>query len=184
MDSNCITLIFSGIVAFSTLVYAILTWKLVKETKIMRKSQIEPYIVAYLDVAESRADIVFLKIKNIGPGVAKNVVFTIIKDIDYKEAIPLKKFGYFSDGIAYFPPEHEDKFLLFSLQEGNTKAKLDDYITIRIAYNNIFKELHETIFNLRIKEVMGKSDLTPPDSYFGQIAFRLKNIEKLIEAKN
>ena len=181
MDSNCITLIFSGIVAISTVFYVILTGKLVKETRIMRKSQIEPHIIAYLDVAESMADIVFLKIKNIGTGVAKNVVFTIIKDINYKEAIPLKDFGYFTDGIAYFPPSHEDKFLIFSLQQGNTEEKLNDFITVKIGYHNIFDEFHETTFDLKFKEVMGKSDSTPPDSYLGQVAFRLKNIEKLIE---
>jgi hypothetical protein len=38
------TLLFSGVVAVSTFFYAILTWKLVSETRKMREAQTEPKI--------------------------------------------------------------------------------------------------------------------------------------------
>jgi len=38
------SLIFSALVAVSTMVYAVLTWKLVSETKKMREAQTEPKI--------------------------------------------------------------------------------------------------------------------------------------------
>ena len=42
-------LLFSGIVAISTVVYAFLTWQLVSETRKMRKVQTEPSVASILN---------------------------------------------------------------------------------------------------------------------------------------
>ena len=41
-DIAVLTIFFSGVVAASTVVYAVLTWKLVSETRKMREVQTEP----------------------------------------------------------------------------------------------------------------------------------------------
>jgi hypothetical protein len=122
--NECLTLVFSGVVTVSTIAYVILTARLVKETRIMRKNQVEPHILAYIDIAETKADIVYLKTKNIGLGVAKNVRFKIIKDIDYTGARRLANYKYFSEGVNYFPPAHEDKHLLFSFNSDGEKKPM------------------------------------------------------------
>jgi hypothetical protein len=43
-NSGLMTLLFSGVVAVSTLIYAILTWQLVSETRKTREAQTEPKI--------------------------------------------------------------------------------------------------------------------------------------------
>ena len=148
MDSNIITLIFSGIVAVSTVFYVVLTARLVKETRIMRKSQVEPHIIAYLDVAEAMTDVVFIKIQNIGVGVALDVKFTIHKDINYPRAKSLNKLFYFTEGVNFFPPKHEDSFFLLGFQ-GDTETKMKDYISLGIEYRSILNETKKHLYTLR-----------------------------------
>jgi hypothetical protein len=118
------TFIFTAAVSASTVVYAILTWTLVRETSKMRKNQIEPYIVAYLDITETNAKIAYLKTKNVGQGVALNVKFKITKDLNYQGGRKLADYPYFRDGVKYFSPDHLDKHLLVSFEttdEASTK---------------------------------------------------------------
>jgi hypothetical protein len=180
--NECFTLIFSGVVTVSTIAYVYLTARLVKETRIMRKSQVEPQIIAYLDLAETKADIVYLKTKNIGLGVAKNVRFTIIKDLDYPDARKLSNYKYFAEGINYFPPSHEDKHLLFSFHT-ETKDKGVDYIELRVEYESVLKEKKIDQYKLEFKELSGKGNLIPPDTHIGNISYRIEKIEKILETQ-
>jgi uncharacterized OB-fold protein len=104
MTPEAWTLIFTAAVSISTVVYAILTWTLVRETSKMRKNQVEPYIVAYLDITETNAKIAYLKTKNIGQGVALNVKFKIIKELNNHGGRKLADYPYFREGVKYFPP--------------------------------------------------------------------------------
>ena len=47
-NNGAITVIFTAVVAIATVVYAILTWKLVSETRMMREVQTEPKISAII----------------------------------------------------------------------------------------------------------------------------------------
>ena len=78
-----ITLIFTALVAICTLIYAILTSRLVKETRLSREFHLESHIISYLANSETTPDCVSLIVKNIGNGIARNVKFDVIKYIDY-----------------------------------------------------------------------------------------------------
>jgi hypothetical protein len=180
--NQALTLIFSGVVTASTVAYVILTAKLVKETRTMRKNQVEPHIVAYLDITETKADIVYLKTKNIGQGVALNVKFNIEKDINYPKAKSLKSISYFSEGVNYFPPGHEDKHLLFSFMN-NKEDKTLDSIIFEIEYESVLKDKRKNKYELKFRELIGKGNLIPPDTHIGNISYRLEKIEKLLQKK-
>ncbi len=180
MSLECLTVIFTGVVAVSTVVYVILTWTLVSETRRMRKNQVGPYIVAYLDISETQASIVYLKTKNVGLGVALNVNFKIIKELEYDDARKLSDYSYFKDGVKYFPPGHEDKHLLVSFGTDN-ESKAADSIIFQVEYESILNEKKSNLYELNLKEIIGKGNLIPPDTHLGNISYRLGKIQKLIE---
>ena len=176
------TIIFTGVVAVSTVVYVILTGTLVYETRKMRKNQVDPYIVAYLDIAETSASIVYLKTKNIGLGVALNVKFKIIKELEYDNNEKLSDFSYFLDGVKYFPPNHEDKHLLVTFGTDND-AKSTDSIIFEVEYESILNEKKKNRCELNLREIVGKGNLIPPETHIGNISYRLEKIQKLLEKK-
>ena len=71
--SETLQLLFSAVVALSTVVYSILTWKLVSETRRMREFQITPDINIYFEGSEADASFFHIVFKNSGLGYAKNV---------------------------------------------------------------------------------------------------------------
>jgi len=73
-NSGALTVLFTAVVTISTVVYAILTAVLVRETKKMREVQTEPRIEITLRPLESAINIVRLHIKNIGLGPAENLI--------------------------------------------------------------------------------------------------------------
>lgn len=78
---NIFQIVFSGIVAVSTVVYAILTWRLVRETRMMRQFQITPDIQIYFDRGETGSKYLYINIINKGIGTAKNVSLKSLKTL-------------------------------------------------------------------------------------------------------
>lgn len=74
-NSGALSVLFAGIVAISTIIYAILTGSLVRETKKMRKVQTEPKIAVYLEQNNAIQNSLDMVIKNIGMGSAHNIKF-------------------------------------------------------------------------------------------------------------
>lgn len=79
-NESAFTVIFSALVAIATLVYAILTWRLVSETRKMREAQTEPNISVTIQPREEWMNFVDLIIQNIGLGPAYNIKFEINPD--------------------------------------------------------------------------------------------------------
>lgn len=174
------TFIFTAAVAVSTVVYAILTWTLVRETSKMRKNQIEPYIIAYLDITETNARIAYLKTKNVGQGVALNVKFNIIRELNYPGARKLADYPYFRKGVKYFPPGHTYKHLLVSFETWDEESESDSVI-FEVEYQTVLNEPRTNRYELNLLELVGRGNLIPPDTHLGNISYRLQRIEKLIE---
>jgi hypothetical protein len=178
-----ITLIFSGIVMLSTIVYAMLTWKLVKETKQMRISQYEPYIMFYLSKGETDTHLIFLNIINIGQGVGRNVTFEIIEDPMLKEA-PITSLSFFTKGVKYFPPKKEYRHYLGSWQGMEKEDILSLNTIIKVCYEDIFKKKKEEVFSLSFSDIEIDAKFTPPETYIGMIGYNLKKIEESIGKLN
>lgn len=71
------TLILSFVVAVSTVIYVALTWKLVNETRVIRKANSAPHVAVYLRPSENWVNIFDVVIENHGAGPAHNISFSI-----------------------------------------------------------------------------------------------------------
>jgi hypothetical protein len=186
MDINQIlTLVFSGIVAISTIVYAILTSSLVKETKATRLLQITPDVQIYLEKAETDAHLVYFIIENFGFGIASDVKFTFIKDFEFYESdrLRISNMGSFKHGLSSFYPRQRYKYFFTNLLT-DFENKRNDNIEIQVAYKDIYNKKYERNFILGINEILGTGMMmTPPDSFLGRISHELSEINKKLEIK-
>ena len=180
--NDVLQIVFSGVVAISTVVYAILTWKLVSETRKSREFQVTPNVNIYLERGEVNQSYIYLIFTNSGSGVAKNVQFEILKDFDSYDFDDLKieKKGIIKNGINNFYPNQTQKFFLLNLSEDfDNKIKLS--MIIRTKYMDINERTYSKDFSLSLSEFPGIFKLSPPDSYFGQIADELSEIKNKIK---
>lgn len=75
-NSGALTVIFTAVVTVATAVYALLTWKLVAETRLMREVQTEPKIEISVGSFDTALHLLRLHVRNIGLGPAFAVRFS------------------------------------------------------------------------------------------------------------
>src|SRR4051812_27728688 len=76
-----VSLVFSGVVTLATAVYAGLTWKLVSETRLLRRAQTDPHVVVWVVPSAWAFGFADLMVKNFGFGAALDVRFEIVEVI-------------------------------------------------------------------------------------------------------
>lgn len=174
-NEQLVTLIFSGVVALSTVVYAFLTWRLSAETIKMRKAQTEPKVSIYLE--QNRASIHFLDliVKNIGSAPAYDVNFKVLEEFDIPKERKLSQIGFIQAGIHYMPPDYQIKsfFLTFL---GNYEKIIDKNIKIQVAYKNVNKESMSEVINLNMSQFKGIQTLG--EDPINKIAKSIESIQK------
>jgi uncharacterized membrane protein len=178
-NSSLINLTTSLILSVATTIYVVFTIKLVNETRKSRLQQLEPHLIIYFDNNEASAHNLYLKVINLGSGVAYNVIFDIIKDIKYSDSISLSEINLFKKGIKYFPENKEFKYLITST-DSNSEEKKNDFIKLKVSYNDALGNSKSEIFNFNLFDCYGDGILTPPDTYVGLISHRLGKVEKLL----
>jgi hypothetical protein len=184
-NNGLFSLIFSFFVMLSTIIYAILTIILVKETRKMRKSQTEPKIQIVLETIESSVNTLKLNIKNIGQGPAFNVVFnsTVIGSEKIGENI-LNKFSSikaFSSGLNYLGPSNSFNtgyYNVLSINKEDMEKLFEVKISIEVKYNSITKTKYKDIILIDFSELIGTYQLGKPNLL--SIAQSLEKIEKNI----
>jgi len=175
-----LTLIFSGLVAVSTVIYAILTSSLVKETRATRLLQTTPDVQVYLEKAETDAHSVYFIIENFGFGKASDVKFTIIKDFNFYESDRLRiaKMGSFKHGLNSFYPRQRYKYFFTSLLT-DFENKISDKMEVQVSFKDIFNNEYKRNFVLSLSEILGSGMMmSPPDSFIGRISYELTEINK------
>lgn len=111
---NDLIIVSAVVTAVATLVYAILTLVILRETVRLRKVQTEPEIVLLIQSHERHRNLYEVVVKNTGAGAACNLSWKYDKnskfatDDDYGALNKLK----FFQGITYFPPGQEFRSLL------------------------------------------------------------------------
>lgn len=157
-NHGVISLVFSFLVMISTIVYAVLTALLVKETICMREVQTEPKIQITPESFEFAVNFVKLNIKNIGNGPAFDLVISSsVEDGGSVAEKILQDFSSvkaFSNGISYLGPNQSFNSHFTRFGE-NIEDYLKAVIKINIQYRSITKKRYkETIF-IRLNELEG-----------------------------
>lgn len=122
-NSGAFAVIFSTVVATATVVYAVLTWKLVSETRKMRQAQTEPKVSVTIQPREEWISLIDMVIQNIGLGLAYNIKFEATPDFEYAKSKFLSNLGFMKNGLKYRAPNQRLQFFLTSMIENFEKNK-------------------------------------------------------------
>ena len=174
-NSGAFAVIFSAAVAFATVVYAILTWKLVSETRKMREAQTEPKVSVTIQPREEWINLIDMVIQNIGLGPAYNIKFEINPDFEYMKGKFLSELGFMKNGLKYLAPNQKLQFFLTSMIE-NFEEKTKKPFEIRVTYQNSIGKTYKDVYMIDFSQLIGLSQLGEPPLY--KIA---KNVEEIKE---
>lgn len=180
---NLLQIIFSGVVATSTVVYAVLTWKLVKETELIRKFQIKPDVRIYFERGEANNNLLFIVVENQGFGTALNVKFQVLKNLESypRDYFDIDGKGVFKHGIVSFYPNQKHRYYILAVESSNYNEVIEESLIIKTTYQDITRKKFECQFNLPVKETIGIGSSIPPDNYLGRIPFYLGRIDKSLK---
>ena len=174
-NSGAFAVVFSAIVAIATIVYAILTWELVSETKKMRESQTEPKVSVTIQPREEWINFIDMVIQNIGLGPAYNIKFEVSPDFEYTKGGFLSNLGFIKNGLGYLSPNQKLQFFLTSLSE-NFEVKTKKPFKIKVTYQNSLGKKYEDVYIIDFSQLIGLSQLGEPPLY--KIAKNIDDIRK------
>jgi len=174
-NSGAFAVAFSAVVAIATIVYAILTWRLVSETRKMREAQTEPKISVTIQPREEWISLIDMVIQNIGLGPAYNIKFEIKPDFEYAKGNFLSELGLIKSGLRYLAPNQKLQFFLTSMIE-NFEEKTKKPFKVKVTYQNSMGKKYEDAYVIDFSQLIGLRRLGRPPLY--EIA---KNIEKIKE---
>ena len=156
-----LSLLFSLIVTVSTVVYAILTWRLVSETRKMREMQIEPKISIILQPREEWIGLLDLIIQNIGLGPAYDVSFTAEPDFHCDPKRSLSQMGIFQKGLPYLAPNQKYQFFLTSVGDRYEELKNNPF-SIHVVYKDCQDKTYTDRFHIDFGQFDGMLQLGKP----------------------
>ena len=137
-------LVFTGVVAGSTVAYALLTWRLVTETRRMREVQTEPRVSVGVDTDHTGHPGYELVVQNNGHGVAKNVRFEFEGDPSYfrstwvnRSPPQVNELPLFKDGLDYLEPGQAYRFPLGTVSKDEFERAIQAPWTFRARYESI-----------------------------------------------
>ena len=176
--AGVLSLLFSLVVAVSTVFYVILTRSLVKETKKLRRAQTEPMISIYLKPREEYLNWIELVVENIGAGPAFDVRVTPKSDMKCFGNKDLSSFGFVKNGIRYLGVNQCYRVFIVDMTED-----VDEKLQIKIPIKVIFKgtENREIVrdYVLGFSQFEGLNQLGVPPLH--RIADSLENIAARID---
>lgn len=160
-NQGSLSLLFSFIVTISTVVYAILTWRLVSETQKMREMQIEPKMSIILQPREEWIGLLDLIIQNIGLGPAYDVLFTAEPDFYCDPKRPLSQVGIFQNGLPYLAPNQKYQFFLTSTADRYEELKKNPFF-IHVTYKDCRDKMYTDKFYIDFGQFDGMLQLGKP----------------------
>lgn len=173
-----LTVIFSGVVASATVVYAILTWKLVSETRRMREAQTEPKVSLCIQPREELINFIDLVIQNVGLGPAYDIKFKISPDFEYAKGRFLSELGFMKNGVRFIAPNQKIQFFLTSMIE-NFEEKIEKSFQVTITYKNSVGKTYEDEYPIDFSQFIGLTQLGEPPLY--KIAKNIESIQRDIQ---
>jgi len=176
-NSAFFLVLFSLIVTGATVAYAILTGKLVSETRKMREVQTEPSIFVNLYLKEDWAGLIDLVIQNIGSGAAYNLKFELNPDFEYRKERFLSRVNFIKNGVNSLAPNQQIKHFLTSLvgREELEETKIE----FKVKYENSTGKSYQREYTLDFSEFWGRRRVG--ESLLKDIAKNLEKIEGYIQ---
>lgn len=136
-NSGLLQLVFSFVVALSTLVYALLTWILVSETRRMRRAQTEAKVTVQVVRHPDTMGFVDILFRNEGTGPARDIHFDArlenpgVGDASLVEVI--KSIGFVHKGLDYLSAGAEHRSFFAALRE-DFEQKMATAIRVDVRY--------------------------------------------------
>lgn len=173
-----ITLLFTAAVGVSTVIYAVLTWRLVAETRRMRRAQTEPKIAVFYEPIEEFMNFGHLCVQNIGLGPAYEIQFAMESDGSKAGTeMLIKDFcktKHLERGVRYLGPSQKLRSGFTSFPEGY-EEKIKAILIVAVQYKSSDGRLHKDSYRLDFSELEGSERLGTPHLY--SIAETLKKIQ-------
>lgn len=167
-NAGVLSTIFSGIVMLATVVYAILTYSLVKETKHMRELQTKPRIEVIAFPKEEFVNIITLRVKNIGLGPAFDVCFRLEGESQTdgeKELIQdFSRSQFLMTGLRYLGPGQELR-TGFTEMSKNYSSKIKAHLIVEVTYNSATGKSYKDKIPVCFEEFEGYGALGTPHLY-------------------
>jgi hypothetical protein len=178
-NSGALIVIFTTIVAVSTIVYALLTYVLVNETRKMRHAQTEPRLDIICKPREEWIALIDIVIKNIGLGPAYGIKFDIISltkgKITTELIKELKEKKFLSTGLNYLSPGQEISSFFTNTHE-KFEEKMVSQILIKVSYKNASGQKYRDRYVIDLSEFKGMQKIGEPPLY--KIAKNIEAIKK------
>lgn len=178
-NSGALTVIFTGIVTLSTVIYALLTYSLVQETRRMRRAQTEPKVAVYFESRPEWVNSLDIVVKNIGLGPAYNVRFDLspASDTGVSEKVikELKEKNFLCKGLGYISPNIEIRSY-FTNMVADFDEKVKTMIDVKVTYADAANITYSELYRLDFSELKGLRRLGEPPLY--KMANSIKKIEE------
>ena len=171
-----------AILAITTLVYALITGRMLYETKRMREFQTEPYVFISVQPMERARWILNMVIQNIGPGPAYDLKFKIEPDLKIRMGHYLSEINLIKQGFKYLAPNQRlECIVAHSIEEAKKKEKALYEVTV--TYRNKGKKHYEEIFVLDFTEYFGMlySEIDPYKGIIEKLDAIHQDIDKVID---
>ncbi len=178
-NSEALTVIFTAVVTFSTVVYAVLTAKLVAETRKMREVQTEPKLHITIESFDFAIHFIRLNIQNIGMGPATDLQFepSVISGGESAEKLlkELTESNFFKTGLRNFGPGKNIYSAYTKIAEDHD-GKLASILSFKINYKSTSGKVYSEKIIIDMSELKGSYQLGKPNMYV--IANSLEKIQK------
>lgn len=164
-NAGAFNVVFTGVVAVATVVYAVLTARLVRETERLRTAATEPALeVTYRSRDEAMA-LLDVVVKNIGSGPAYEIRFDISvepRGLGADELMkPLRNIKALHSGINVLMPGQEFSSFWTDVRQ-NFEAKLQTLVTVRSICRGASGVQYQREHLVDLSEMKGASRLGKP----------------------
>ncbi len=153
---------FTGVVAISTGVYVLLTWRLVSETRRLREVQTEPRVSVRLEASQGGHRGYELVIRNEGQGPAKNVRFEFKGDPTYfrktwirRSPPSVDQIPAIKDGLDNLEPGQTFRFFLGTVTKEEFDRAILEPWTFLAVYGNLSGKQKKDTYTLDFSQFTG-----------------------------
>lgn len=166
--SGALLALFSAVVMVATVVYAILTAALVRETRRMREVQTEPRIEVVAEPKEEYISIITLLVRNIGAGPAYDVRFSIRgESASEGEAALIADFTrsrFLLTGLKYLGPGQHIRSSYTQMNKDHDK-KMSARLLVTVEYSSALGRSYRDVLSIDFEEFKGYGRVGKPHLY-------------------